>query len=130
MNFKEFAAQSKRNLSPVKQKILTALWDAGESFPKNWVKSSYLLKKTGQKYFDRRIRELRDETGFDIETMQVEGEHCYRLNSPLLTEAKPRQYLPASQKEKLFKDAEYTCQICGKKTQGGVRGLQADHKVH
>jgi hypothetical protein len=88
-------------LSPVKTKILEILWAAGKSFPREWVKSSTLLKSTHQKYFDRRIRELRDQEGIDIETKYVGSEHCYRLNSPNLNEGHRRFYLSAADKRKL-----------------------------
>jgi hypothetical protein len=63
-------------------KIITKLWSG------KWATSSSLLKLTGQKYFDRRIRELRDEYGFDIESKNVFGEWSYRLVSKSRTSAK------------------------------------------
>lgn len=117
-------------LSEVKEKILRKLWGRDRTpFPKSWVKSSELLALTGQKYFDRRIRELRDEQGCDIETAPMGGEHSYRIKSPDRSTTKPRGYLTETQKKNLFERFQYTCQICGVVTQAGVRGLQADHKI-
>ncbi len=129
MEFSDYISGIDSKLSPVKQKILKILWDSGSAFPKAWVRSSHLLTETGQKYFDRRTRELRDEVGCDIEIQHVDGEHCYRLKSPSLATINPRAYLTASQKRMLFESAKYCCQICGKHTNPGVKGLQADHKV-
>lgn len=129
MEFTDYVSQIGSRLSEVKLKILKILWEAGTEFPKPWVKSSHLLRETGQKYFDRRTRELRDEQGCDIEIQQVGGEHCYRLKSISLATVNPRGYLSASLKKKLFEEASYQCQACGKKVQPGVKGLQADHKI-
>ena len=117
-------------LSPVKYKIISTLWANGEpDFPRMWVKSSELLTLTQQKYFDRRIREMRDELGCDIETRQIEGEHAYRLNSSTIGSGNKRAYLSNAEKNALFGDAEFRCQVCGDIFAPGVRGLQADHKV-
>jgi 5-methylcytosine-specific restriction endonuclease McrA len=115
--------------SKVKIKILRALWDAGTSFPRDWVKSTYLLKVTQQKYFDRRIRELRDETGCDIETGTSGGQPAYRLCSLKLKNVQDRTYLSSSQKKHLFEKHDYHCAVCGKKIDKGVKGLEADHKI-
>jgi len=72
-------------ISKVKLLILKTLWNSGEKFPTKWVKSSSLLKLTGQKYFDRRARELKDELGCDIESEHHNGEHCWRLKSNKLS---------------------------------------------
>lgn len=116
-------------LSPVKQKILCALWPTDDLFPGPWIKSSYLLELTGQKYFDRRARELRDESGCDISTQPHEGEHCWRLNSANIAAGNTRLYLSEADKTTLFRRHEYTCAVCGVAMAPGVRGLQADHKV-
>ncbi|NIJ61139.1 HNH endonuclease [Qipengyuania flava] len=119
----------KGKLSAVKYQILSTLWDAGGEFPRGWVASSHLLELTGQKYFDRRVRELRDELGIDIETKHIHGEHHYRLLSDNIKAANPRLYLSEAQKKALFRREENTCQVCGARVEAGVRGLQADHKV-
>ena len=117
-------------LSGVKKKIIRRLWGSNKKpFPKDWIRSSELLRLTGQKYFDRRIRELRDELGCDIETAPQEGEHSYRLRTSNRTASKPRGYLATSKKRALFEKFKFSCQICGKVETGGVRGLQADHKI-
>lgn len=130
MSFDAFL-QSKvsQRLSPVKIKILSALWSNGNSFPREWVSSSHLLALTNQKYFDRRTRELRDELGLDIETKHINGEHHYRLVSDTMNASNPRSYLTESQKKALFVSQKHTCQICGKFAEAGLRGLQADHKM-
>lgn len=122
-------AKVTQHLSPVKIKILTALWNNGSSFPREWVSSSDLLALTNQKYFDRRTRELRDELGLNIETKHINGEHHYRLVSDEVTVSNPRLYLTEPQKRALFEAQNSTCQICGKVAEAGLRGLQADHKV-
>lgn len=133
MNLDEYllSLPTSRRLSGAKSTILSVLWEAGDKFPRNWVGSSVLLEATGQKYFDRRARELRDEIGCDIESKYVEDlkEHAWRLNSSKLLKANPRYYLTASDKSKLFEDNDFVCATCGKKTDAGVRGLQADHKI-
>ena len=116
-------------ISSVKSQILSTLWLSSGSFPREWVKSEDLLSITGQKYFDRRARELRDENGADIETINEKGTHYWRLKSPEITEGNKRSYLTQNQKKELFTLQDYRCQICGKKTPPGSRGLQADHKV-
>ena len=117
-------------LSAVKATILGTLWEQDTSpFPKPWVTSNELLELTGQKYFDRRTRELRDESGCDIETAHVNGMHSYRLKSGSLNALKPREYLTEIEKRTLFSRFKNCCQICGKTMVSGVRGLQADHKV-
>jgi 5-methylcytosine-specific restriction endonuclease McrA len=116
-------------LSEVKLTLLKKLWNSGSEFPRDWVKSSELLTLTNQKYFDRRLRELRDSGGLDLETKHINGEHCWRLNSDKISQIINRTYLTAAQKKELFDRASNSCAICGKFSLAGVRGLQADHKV-
>lgn len=123
---------TKRKLSEVKIKILTRLWcDESDKFPKPWVSSEELLELTEQKYFDRRTRELRDQLGCDVESSYIEdfNGHAWRLVSSKLSPPQDRDYLSQSQKNKLFKDNNFTCVTCGLKISAGIRGLQADHKV-
>ena len=123
---------SKGKLSKVKLKILTRLWGNDQNtFPKPWVSSSELLELTGQKYFDRRARELRDVLGCDIESSYRDeyAGYAWRIVSPKLALSQKREYLTQAQKEKLFKDGKYICATCGVKSAAGIRGLQADHKV-
>jgi 5-methylcytosine-specific restriction endonuclease McrA len=122
----------KRILSDVKLKILRRLWGkTQDDFPKPWASSAELLEITGQKYFDRRIRELRDQVGCDLETAYQESfaGHAWRINSPTLTEPQDREYLTKSKKIQLFEEKNYCCSTCGIRVDAGVRGLQADHKV-
>jgi 5-methylcytosine-specific restriction endonuclease McrA len=119
-------------LSKVKLTILHRLWgDKKDGFPKPWVSSAELLKITGQKYFDRRTRELRDQIGCDIESTYQESltGHAWRINSPHLTTPQDRKYLTQSQKIKLFESNNYCCSTCGINIEPGVRGLQADHRI-
>ena len=114
---------TKRKLSPVKLKILTRLWgDEKDPFPKPWVSSAELLDLTGQKYFDRRTRELKNNLGCDIETAyqkKLSG-HGWRLNSIRLSPPINREYLTQTQKDQLFRNSDYCCAICGVKVEAGV----------
>jgi 5-methylcytosine-specific restriction endonuclease McrA len=131
MFFDEFDKyiQSLPKLSKVKFLILETLWKAGEDFPRDWVQSSHLLQLTNQKYFDRRVRELRDELGCDIETGNHKSEAAYRLLSDKVGGGNPRYYLSEKQKRELFQRERFRCRVCGAKVEPGPRGLQADHKV-
>ena len=129
MSFDEYVSSLNARLSAVKRQILEMLWNAGHGFPRKWVSSPNILSATGQKYFDRRIRELRDELGCQIETGSNSGEAAYRLVSSERGKANPRFYLSATQKRALFESDGYRCQVCGRETEPGVRGLQADHRT-
>ena len=122
----------KGNLSNVKQTILKRLWGKdSEPFPKPWVSSEELLSLTDQKYFDRRTRELREKLGCDLESSyrdEFKG-YAWRIKSAQLSPPQDREYLSKPQKDRLFRESEYTCSTCGIKVNAGVRGLQADHKV-
>lgn len=134
MTFIEYieSLPTKRKLSEVKLQILKKLWsNNSDSFPKPWVSSKELLELTGQKYFDRRARELRDQLGCDIETEYRESftGHGWRIRSDKLAPPHRREYLTQQQKETLFAEYDYCCAICGVNVVAGVRGLQADHKI-
>jgi len=134
MQLKDYIKQlpSGRSLSDVKMKILSKLWGKdSDSFPKPWVSSDELLKLTGQKYFDRRTRELRDQLGCDIESSyrQEFSGHAWRLQSSKIAPPQNRDYLTNKQKEQLFHQYSYACATCGTVTASGLRGLQADHKI-
>lgn len=109
-------------LSKVKALILSRL------SKKEWVKSSELLNLTGQKYFDRRIRELRNEMGYDIETGFIDGEPSYRLRSDKRSQVKPRTYLNAADKKTLLKGSDGKCAICGNEFTKR-NPLSFDHRV-
>lgn len=129
MRFRVYLTSLDCGLSRVKVLILKRLWDEGVEFPRGWVTSEELLSLTQQKYFDRRVRELRDEAGCDIVTAQRGTDHLYRLNSARVNSTKPRRYLTESQKRALFETHNYRCIVCGCIVSPGVRGLQADHKI-
>lgn len=120
-------------LSNVKVQILSLLWNENPpSFPRGWVSSAKILYVTGQKYFDRRIRELRDENGCDVETGFMDGKSSYRLLSAEIKTGTKRAYLSESQKKQLFKSQNYKCQICSKQLLPDTSGSlapQADHKI-
>jgi hypothetical protein len=131
MSFEDYLTHLPRGkrLSKVKVLILRTLWENGDAFPKQWVSSDKLLHLTGQKYFDRRLRELRDQSGCDVESSYVDGGHAWRLCSSEIHEIQDREYLNAEQKTALFKKYDCACAVCGAKVKPGLRGLQADHKV-
>lgn len=108
-------------LSSVKKLILHLLENG------TWVSSKQLLKETNQKYFDRRIRELRDELGYDIETSFIDGEPHYRLRSNERREIKARTYLSSSQKRIFLEKNEKVCALC-KKTGVVGKDLFFDHR--
>lgn len=127
MKLNDYIANIK--LSEVKLLLLTTMWGKGDVFPTPWVTSSTLLNLSKQKYFDRRLRELRDADGLDIETTFVDGEHCWRIRSTKINPSNPRAYLTQTHKTALFKKASNCCAVCGKSMKAGTRGLQADHKI-
>ena len=103
-------------LSKVKKKILELLW------PGKWVNTHDLHEATGQSYYDRRLRELR-EAGWQIET-EADGLH-YRLKSHEKLPGNRREYPSAKQKREVFARDKGTCQICGSTD----LGMQFDHKI-
>lgn len=133
MEFEDYISQlpARRKLSDVKLKILVRLWGENSTpFPKPWVSSSELLELTGQKYFDRRARELREKLGCDLESSYCEElkDYGWRLKSPELSLPQDREYLTNQQKQRLFERHNFTCAVCGQTIPPGLRGLQADHK--
>lgn len=90
--------------------------------------SDELLLVTNQKYFDRRIRELRDELGYDIETKVIDGKHCYRLKSSKRKPPKPRTYLLKSEKSKFLENNAVKCNLC-EKHKGDLTMLVYDHRI-
>ena len=129
-NFRnKYGTEVSFQLSNVKVQILQTLWSAGDQWPRGWIRSDALLKLTGQKYFDRRIRELRDETGCDIETGSESGLPAYRLKSIELRPVQDRSYLSARQKKLLLEKYNYICSACGRLFESNQRGLEADHRV-
>jgi len=130
MNLDEYLDSLPAKTSDVKTLLLKTLWEAGgPGFPREWVRSSVLLSLTGQKYFDRRIRELKDQLGCEIVTGHDGGESAYRLVSTDLGAYNPRGYLTPSQKRGLFEACDYRCATCKRRVPPDERGLEADHKV-
>lgn len=94
---------------------------------RKWVSSTELLRVTKQKYFDRRIRELRDELGYDIETGFQDGEPHYRLRSNTRKATKIRTYLGAAEKKLLLQSAQ-SCALCGVKFSESKKPV-FDHRI-
>lgn len=120
------SAASPKKLSKVKVALLRILHaEYLTQTNDGWVQSSNILRQVGQKYFDRRLRELRDELGCNIES----NASSWRLSSESLNPPNIREYLTAKEKRDLFAKSEYRCQICGRQFQAKGTKLQADHKV-
>lgn len=109
-------------MSDVKKLIIELLQS------KEWVSSKELLKKTKQKYFDRRIRELKDEEGYDIINKFVNGEPHYKLNSSKRNPLKERTYLSKKQKDELRIKNKDFCPLCGNQF-SDIRKMSYDHRI-
>lgn len=111
-------------LSKAKASILRMLW-SGE-----WVSGKAIFRKVRQTYYDRRIRELKDDYGWDIEVTWIkpegpnESEIHYRLRSRIQGKGKKRHYLSAKDRTEVLDRDQRKCQICG-----STENLQIDHKV-
>lgn len=101
-------------LSDVKKKILELLW------PMKWVNTHDIHEATGQSYYDRRIRELR-ESGWQIETDGLK----YRLKSRKKLPGNSRKYPSAAQKREVLARDRGICQVCG----STHPRMEYDHKV-
>jgi hypothetical protein len=106
--------ESFTGLSKVKKQILEILW------PMEWVGTHDIHQATGQSYYDRRIRELR-ESGWQIETDGLK----YRLKSRKKLPGNSREYPSAIQKREVFTRDKGLCQICG----STHPRMEYDHKV-
>jgi hypothetical protein len=97
----------------------------------NWVSGKELLKITGQSYYDRRVRELRDEEGWNIVTEFNDGQPGYRLVSVERGLGKRRHYPSKKQKDKIYSRDNVTCQLCGVYMGGKnpTSNPQIDHKI-
>lgn len=108
--------------------ILTMLWDA------QWVLGDDIHVAVKQSYYDRRIRELRDEDGWDIETGRlenVEGKNrsAYKLRSHRREKGIKRPSISDRDKAFVLERDRYTCQLCGADLHDGANNPQIDHKV-
>lgn len=107
-----------KNWSNVKLTILELLW------PGEWIEGSKIFEATKQTYYDRRIRELR-ENGWQIETRSAGGNSLYRLCSHEKSPGNTRQYPSAQQKKAIWERDQGRCQICG----ASDENMQYDHKI-
>ncbi|MEY8200199.1 MAG: HNH endonuclease signature motif containing protein [Colwellia sp.] len=116
------------SVSAAQYKMLKHLWDVNDEFPRGWVNRDVLHSLTNQSDYRRRITELKDEIGVDVELNKKTNQ--YRLISSDLNPANPRTYLSKKQKSTLLASQDYTCQICGHEDINNTTGtLQADHKT-
>ena len=106
--------ESFARLSDVKKKILEILWSM------KWINTHDIHETTGQSYYDRRIRELR-EAGWQIETDGLK----YRLKSRKKLPGNSREYPSAAQKREVLARDGGICQICG----SAHPRMEYDHKV-
>ena len=84
---------SEEKISECKQLILKTLRS------KKYVHFAELLKLTKQKHFDRRIRELKSEQGYDIEIKFIDGDPYYVLKSERRNPKIKRTYLKKNLKK-------------------------------
>ncbi|WP_197091844.1 HNH endonuclease [Serratia oryzae] len=139
MTFKEFEAiilarkeelkarKLKCNITQAQWAMLRHLFDQGTEFPKGWVTRDALHSLVNQSDYRRRLTELSDDIGVDI---QRDDKNNYRLHSPVLKLSNPRNYLTKKQKDSLLAAQNFTCQICGFHDPLSSTGsLQADHKI-
>jgi len=106
--------ESFQKLSKVKKQILEILW------PMKWVNTHDIHRATGQSYYDRRIRELR-ESGWQIATDGL----SYCLKSRKKLPGNNREYPTAQQKREVLSRDKGVCQICGSRHSR----MEYDHKV-
>lgn len=114
--------------SKAKAIILKILW-AGE-----WVLGDDILSTVKQAYYDRRVRELRDEDGWDIEVSFVpnrEGKNrpAYRLKSHMRGKGIKRPHITAQERKSVLEKDGYKCRICGVELNEGRNNPQIDHKI-
>ena len=104
--------------SNAKLTILKLLW------PGEWIEGAKIFDATRQTYYDRRLRELR-ENGWQIETRSAGGNSKYRLCSHKKLSGMTRQYPTAHQKRAVRQRDHGVCCICGLSD----KHLQYDHKI-
>lgn len=116
------------NISPAQWEMVKFLFNQGHTLPRNWVPRETLHDLVKQSDYRRRIAELGDEIGIDIERQL--GSNAYRLSSLTLKTANPRTYLTKTQRDSLFVAQHFTCQVCSLQDVHNTTGtLQADHKI-
>lgn len=108
--------------------ILTMLWDG------QWILGEEILAAVKQSYYDRRIRELHDEEGWDIETGWLENTEgkrrpAYRLRSHTRRGGIKRLGISKADKVFVLERDHFTCQLCGEDLHDGANNPQIDHKV-
>lgn len=110
--------QFDRSLFPqmrgIKIQMLEILW-SGE-----WIEGAEILRLTGQSYYDRRLREMRED-GWQIEWQGGR----WRLASTVKLPGNKRVYPNAKQKREVFARDNGRCRICGIADET----IQYDHKV-
>jgi hypothetical protein len=106
--------ESFKRLSKIKKQILEILW------PMEWVNTHDIHQATGQSYYDRRIRELR-ESGWQIIAVGLN----YRLQSRNKLPGNSRKYPSTKQKREVFDRDKGICQICG----STHPRMEYDHKI-
>ena len=114
--------------SEAKLAILKMLWE-GE-----WVLGDDIHDAVKQAYYDCRIRELRDEDGWDIETGWLKNREsirrpAYRLISHMRGKGIKRPHISSEDKNLVLGRDNYRCQICGTDLRGGNNNPQIDHKI-
>jgi len=108
-------------LGKVHQKILDRLMKG------DWVGTQELLELTNQKYVDRRIRELRDEEGWQIVHERRGIKHGYRLISTTKGKGRRRHYVSQKDKNRILVRDDHSCQLCFQ--QLTIQNAQIDHKI-
>lgn len=112
------------SLSAVHKLILDRL-SSGE-----WVSGEELLRLTKQSYYDRRVRELREE-GWNILYEKKGNKPGYRLASRIKESGAKRTYPSAKQRRDVLKRDNHTCQLCDLNMSGDNSPSvpQIDHKI-
>lgn len=108
-------------LSKVKQLMLDML-SSGKP-----VKARDLLKASGQAEYARRLRELRDEAGYDIISFNDGGDVFWQLRSKKRKPSKKRTYLGQKVKDKFINENQ-DCAHCGKRFNKKIKPV-FDHRV-
>lgn len=108
--------------------ILKMLWEG------KLILGDDILATVKQAYYDRRIRELRDEDGWEIETTwakNIEGKlrPAYRLKSHIRGKGFPRAHISKQDRVYILERDQHTCQLDGADLSEGRNNPQIDHKV-